>query len=158
MPLEIEFVGSKLTPPKSVPLRCRVCRGCDLTTLLLHDGVGVASVRQSAQQFAVQNILYDAVVHPGIPIRLRFSRSSELMCSNTLALQVASNRGTALLQPNKHVRHSVLDRKSPKDSISGIHMLPRCAEHGRFLSVGSKLQQISWKKSLVPRIAQNRRI
>ena len=72
--------------------------------------------------------------------------------------KVDSNRVTALLQPNKHVRHSVLDRKSPKDSISGIHMLPRCAEHVRFLSVGSKLQQISWEKSLVPRIAQNRLI
>ena len=35
----------------------------------------------------VENTLSETFVHPATPIRLRFSRSSELMCSNTLALQ-----------------------------------------------------------------------
>ena len=92
----------------------------------------------------------------------RFAFDSRVPASSCVQIlshcKVASNRVTALLQPNKHVGHSVLDRKSPKDSISGIHLLLRCAKHVRFLSVRSKLQQISWKKSLVPRIAQNRLI
>ena len=88
---------------------------------------------------------YFRLVHPGTPIRLRFSRSSELMCSVLSHCKVASNRVTAVLQPIEHVGHSVLDRKSPKDSIPGICISFRGPQHVRFLSVRSKLQQISWK-------------
>ena len=94
-------------------------------------GIGI-SVR-----LRVYNTLFDTVVHPGTPIRLRFSRSSELMCSILSHCKVASNRVTALLQPNKHVGHSVLDRKSPKDSISGIQLLLRCVEYVRFVAHGA---------------------
>ena len=86
-------------------------------------GIGI-SVR-----LLFENTLFKTVVHPGTPIRLRFSRSSELMCSVLSHCKAASNRVTALLQPNKHARHSVLDRKLPKDSnfaSSGV----------RFVSVG----------------------
>ena len=40
---------------------------------------------------------------------------------------------------NEHVRKGFRNRKSPKDSISGIQLLLKCAEHVRFVSVGSKL-------------------
>ena len=114
-------------------------------------GIGI-SVR-----FRVENTLSETFVHPATPIRLRFSRSSELMCSVLSHCKVASNRVTALLQPNKHVGRSVLDRKSPKDSNFAIYISFRGPQHVRFLSVRSKLQQqIRWKKALVPRIAQNR--
>ena len=45
-------------------------------------GVGI-SVR-----LRVENTLFKTVVRSGTPIRLRFSRSSELMCSNTLAAKL----------------------------------------------------------------------
>ena len=79
----------------------------------------------------------------------RFAFDSRVPASSCVQIlshcKVASNRVTALLQPNKHVGHSVLDRKSPKDSISGIYISFRGPQHVRFLSVRSKLQQISWK-------------
>ena len=93
----------------------------------------------------------------------RFAFDSRVPASSCVQIplhcKVASNRVTALLQPNKHAGHSALDRKSPKDSNFAIYFLFRGPQHVRFLSVLSKLQQqISWKKSLVPRIAQNRLI
>ena len=92
----------------------------------------------------------------------RFAFDSRVPASSCVQIlphcKVASNRVTALLQPNKHAGHSVLDRKSPKDSNFAIYISFRGPQHVRFLSVRSKLQQISWKKSPVPRIAQNRLI
>ena len=70
--------------------------------------------------------------------------------SNFANCKVASNRVRSLLQLLEHVRRGFLGRNSPKDSISGIHLLLRCAEHVRFVSVGSKLQQVSWKSRCSP--------
>ena len=44
-----------------------------------------------------------------------------------------------LLQPFEHVRKGFSNRKSPKDYISGIQLLLRCAEYVRFVAVGSKI-------------------
>ena len=60
---------------------------------------------------------------------VQYSRTAKLL----VIAQVRCSRA------NEHVRREFLNRKSPKDSISGIHMLLRCAEHVRFVSVGSKL-------------------
>ena len=80
----------------------------------------------------------------------RFAFDSRVPASSCVQIlshcKVASNRVTALLQPNKHVGHSVLDRKSPKDSNFAIYISFRGPQHVRFLSVRSKLQQqIRWK-------------
>ena len=79
----------------------------------------------------------------------RFAIDSRVPASSCVQIlphcKVASNRVTAVLQPIEHVGHSVFDRKSPKDSISGIYISFRGPQHVRFLSVRSKLQQISWE-------------
>ena len=79
---------------------------------------------------------------------VQYSRTAKLL----VIAQVRCSRA------NEHVEKSLLGRKCYRDSNFAIYFLLRGPQHVRFVSVRSKLQQISWKKSLVPRIAQNRLI